>query len=40
LPIPLDEMFEGDWYLPRAFVLGAVVPVGVLLSLAVDASLN
>jgi predicted permease len=37
MPIPLDEMFEGDWYLLRAFVLGAVVLVGVLLSLAASA---
>ena len=36
-PIPLDEMFEGDWYLLRAFVLGAAVLVGVLLSLAASA---
>lgn len=37
MPIPLDEMFEGDWYLLRAFVLGAAVLVGVLLSLAASA---
>jgi ABC-type antimicrobial peptide transport system permease subunit len=36
-PIALDEMFERDWYLLRAFVLGAVVLVGVLLSLAASA---
>jgi predicted permease len=35
--IPLDEMFEGDWYLLRAFVLGAALLVGVLLSLAASA---
>jgi hypothetical protein len=33
MPIPLDEMFEGDWYLLRAFVLGAALLVGVLLGL-------
>ena len=37
MPIPLDEMFEGDWYLLRAFVLGAALLVGVLLSLAASA---
>jgi putative ABC transport system permease protein len=37
MPIPLDEMFEGDWYLLRAFVLGAAILVGVLLSLAASA---
>ncbi len=37
MPIPLDEVFEGDWYLLRAFVLGAVLLVGVLLSLAASA---
>jgi putative ABC transport system permease protein len=37
MPIPLDEMFEGDWYLLRAFVLGATLLVGVLLSLAASA---
>ena len=37
MPIPLDEMFEGDWYLLRAFVVGAAVLVGVLLSLAASA---
>jgi putative ABC transport system permease protein len=36
-PVPLDEMFEGDWYLLRAFVLGAALLVGVLLSLAASA---
>lgn len=36
-PIPLDEMFEGDWYLLRGFVLGAALLVGVLLSLAASA---
>lgn len=36
-PIPLDEMFEGDWYLLRASVLCAVLLVGVLLSLAASA---
>ena len=34
MPIPLDEMFEGDWYFLRAFVVAAAVLVGVLLSLA------
>jgi putative ABC transport system permease protein len=37
MPMPLDEMFEGDWYLLRAFVLGAALLVGVLLSLAASA---
>jgi predicted permease len=37
MPIPLDEMFEGDWYLLRAFVLGVALLVGVLLSLAASA---
>ena len=37
MPIPLDEMFEGDWYLLRAFVLGAALLVVVLLSLAASA---
>jgi len=37
MPIPLDEMFEGDWQLLRAFVVGAAVLVGVLLSLAASA---
>jgi putative ABC transport system permease protein len=37
MPIPLDEMFEGDWYLLRAFVLAAAILVGVLLSLAASA---
>jgi predicted permease len=37
MPIPLDEMFEGDWYLLQAFVLGAALLVGVLLSLAASA---
>lgn len=36
-PVPLDRVFEGDWYLLRAFVVGAVLLVGVLLSLAVSA---
>jgi hypothetical protein len=35
--IPLDEMFEGDWYLLRAGVLGVATLVGVLLSLAASA---
>jgi predicted permease len=35
--IPLDQMFEGDWYFLRAFVLGAALLVGVLLSLAASA---
>lgn len=37
MPIPLAEMFEGDWYFLRAFVLGAALLVGVLLSLAASA---
>jgi predicted permease len=37
MPIPLDEMFEGDWYLLKLFVLGAAVLVSVLLSLAASA---
>jgi len=37
MPVPLDEMFEGDWQLLRAFVVGAAVLVGVLLSLAASA---
>jgi putative ABC transport system permease protein len=37
MPIPLDQMFEGDWYFLRAFVLGAALLVGVLLSLAASA---
>jgi putative ABC transport system permease protein len=37
MPIPLDEMFEGDWYFLRAFVVGAAILVGVLLSLAASA---
>jgi putative ABC transport system permease protein len=37
VPVPLDQMFEGDWYLLRAFVLAAAVLVGVLLSLAASA---
>src|SRR4029450_884611 len=37
MPIPLDRMFEGDWYLLQAFVLGAALLVGVLLSLAASA---
>ncbi|MEZ5284921.1 MAG: ABC transporter permease [Vicinamibacterales bacterium] len=36
-PVPLDEMFEGDWYLLRAFVLAAILLVGVLLTLAASA---
>jgi len=36
-PLPLDEMFEGDWSFLRAGVLGAAVLVGVLLSLAASA---
>ncbi|MGE3277618.1 MAG: ABC transporter permease [Vicinamibacterales bacterium] len=35
--VPLDAMFEGDWYLLRLFVLAAVILVGVLLSLATSA---
>ncbi|MGE0815697.1 MAG: ABC transporter permease [Vicinamibacterales bacterium] len=35
--VPLDRVFEGDWYLLRAFVLAAVLLVGVLLSLAASA---
>jgi hypothetical protein len=37
LPVPLDEMFEGDWYILKALVVGAAVLVGVLLSLAASA---
>jgi putative ABC transport system permease protein len=37
MPIPLDEMFEGDWYILRASILGAALLVGVLLSLAASA---
>jgi predicted permease len=37
MPMPLDEMFEGDWYLLKAFVLAAALLVGVLLSLAASA---
>jgi putative ABC transport system permease protein len=37
MPIPLDEMFEGDWYMLRALVLGVALLVGVLLSLAASA---
>jgi putative ABC transport system permease protein len=36
-PVPLDEMFEGDWYFLKGFVVGAVLLVGVLLSLAASA---
>jgi predicted permease len=36
-PIPLDEMFEGDWYFMRALVLGVALLVLVLLSLAASA---
>jgi putative ABC transport system permease protein len=36
-PVPLNEMFEGDWYFLRAFVVGAALLVGVLLSLAASA---
>jgi putative ABC transport system permease protein len=36
-PVPLDAMFEGDWYLIKAFVLAAALLVGVLLSLAASA---
>ena len=36
-PIPLNEMFEGDWYFLRAFVVGTALLVGVLLSLAASA---
>jgi ABC-type antimicrobial peptide transport system permease subunit len=35
--MPLDEMFEGDWYFLRAMVVGVAVLVGVLLSLAASA---
>ena len=37
MPVPLDEMFEGDWYLLEALVLGVALLVGVLLSLAASA---
>jgi hypothetical protein len=36
-PVPLDEMFESDWYLLKTFVLGASLLVAVLLSLAASA---
>jgi predicted permease len=36
-PIPLDQMFEGDWYFLKALVVGVAVLVGVLLSLAASA---
>lgn len=36
-PLPLDEMFEGDWYFLKAFVLAVAILVGVLLSLAASA---
>ena len=36
-PVPLDEMFEGDWYFLRALVVSVAVLVGVLLSLAASA---
>lgn len=37
MPVPLDEMFEGDWHLLRALVLGVALLVAVLLSLAASA---
>ena len=37
IPIPLDQMFEGDWYLLRGLVVGAAILVFVLLSLATSA---
>jgi len=37
IPMPLNEMFEGDWYLLQAFIVGAALLVGVLLSLAASA---
>ena len=33
-PVPLDEMFEGDWYVLKALVPGVGLLVAVLLSLA------
>jgi predicted permease len=36
-PVPLDEMFEGDWYLLEALVLAVAILVAVLLSLAASA---
>lgn len=36
-PVPLDQMFEGDWYFLRAFVVAGVLLVVVLLSLAASA---
>lgn len=36
-PTPLDEVFEGDWYLLRTLVAGAALLVAVLLSLAASA---
>ena len=35
--MPLSEMFEGDWYLLQAFIVGAALLVAVLLSLAASA---
>ena len=37
IPTPLNEVFEGDWYLLKAVVVGAALLVGVLLSLAASA---
>ena len=37
MPLPLDEVFEGDWYFLKAFVVGVALLVGVLLSLAASA---
>jgi predicted permease len=37
VPVPLDQVFEGDWYLLRGLVVGAATLVGVLLSLAASA---
>jgi putative ABC transport system permease protein len=36
-PVPLAEMFEGDWYFLKAFAGGTALLVGVLLSLAASA---
>jgi putative ABC transport system permease protein len=35
--VPLDEMFEGDWYFLQVGIAGAAVLVGVLLSLGASA---
>lgn len=35
--LPLDEVFEGDWYFMGAIVLGGVLLVGILVTLAASA---